>query len=270
MHPAISDRRSHQVWNIAAAAILIDRQRAAFCTEGLARSKQTMGLLDGNRFLPAIAGGVVLVIGAIGLALMGPGAKPEATETSNPYMNTLDGVMTRHGAPLSRDYVMAAQAAQVSAPTTGGAADPNRPRPPRAVSELGREILKLMGDPDILVLALSHPQGHFVFSRSRGWLTLEGNEWVTLPSSRLPADLRTRYPAAIYPDGGVPGSPGASDGSDGSASGTDGGGSQDPGGGQPTAGHETGARGTAGAVAVTEKEAAISYVPSLNLGQKGQ
>ncbi len=232
-----------------------------------------MALTDGNRLLPAIAAGAMLVIGALGLALMGPGASEEQSASDNPYMNTLDGVMTRHGNPVHREDLLAAAgtATNDEAASAGGQPAPGSgqspsgsaqggARPAGAVSTAGRRFLSMMGDPDIAVLALSHPRGSFVFSRTQGWLKLDGAEWVAIPWSQLPAELRSRYPAQLYPDGGVKGAPG---------SGRD----DEPGGGgrsrAPASGHEAGqAALPATAEPVSAEDAALRYLPAPALRQR--
>jgi hypothetical protein len=225
-----------------------------------------MGTTDGNRLLPAIAVGAMLVIGALGLALMGPGASDQQTPSDNPYMNTLDGVMTRHGNPVHREELLAAANAATAnddGSSSGGqpAAAPGT-RPSGAVSTAGRRFLAMMGDPDIAVLSLSHPQGSYVYSRTQGWLKLDGAEWVPVAWTQLPADLRSRYPAQLYPDGGVKGAPG---------SGQDDGSASRHGGHASASGHEAGQSALpATAQPVSAQEAAIRYLPAPDLGQSAQ
>jgi len=102
--------------------------------------------------------------------------------------------------------------------TTGGSG-PKTPRQTvsdsavRSVSVVGRQLSGLLGDRNVLAMALYEPEGSFVYRRGSGWLRLTGNSWEPIGYESVPSRLKQRYPPTVYgPNGAVSMSPSGSGG----------------------------------------------------------
>jgi hypothetical protein len=149
-----------------------------------------------------------------------PSREPTA---ASPYLTGLDGAVQSHardagpaaggggGRASSSDpgdggapRVGAHATTPAAAPTSGEASRGLVPaatgtrRVPGLATALGREVASLAGNADISVLAIGHHGGSFAYSRSDGWLRLDGNTWVVVDYSELPPDLKAAYPPEVY------------------------------------------------------------------------
>lgn len=157
------------------------------------------------------------------LARRGGSAEP-AAQVGGPYIESFEGAAQRSSqqarvatprsggaaaaestlggtanAPGGATGAPAAVLPAASAPPGRLALAPNAPRLSAAVStELGRELAQLLANADVSVLAIGHQGGSFAYSQTDGWLRLDGNSWVKVEYSALPADLRAAYPPEVY------------------------------------------------------------------------
>jgi hypothetical protein len=159
--------------------------------------------------LPGALAAAALVLALLALALRSPGdrgTRAPPGRPSGPYIERFDGRIARAtggaapaGASDPGPAVPEGRGRGGASGAASGARSPGRrSREARSRTAVGRELSELMADPQVVVLALSHPQGSFAYHRRDGWLRLVDGGWVVVPYAELPADLKQRYPPQIY------------------------------------------------------------------------
>ena len=95
----------------------------------------------------------------------------------------------------------AATAAARGVPGRPSASGPRQRLSAAVSTETGRELSALLKNADVSVLAVGHQGGSYAYSRTDGWLKLDGSTWVVVDYASLPPDLKAAYPPEVYGSG---------------------------------------------------------------------